>query len=451
MTIRTRILIGVIPLLVGGLLVGPASAGATVVVGSQSGDTVFLTSDAAGDTMTVQCVGGLTRYVEGGVGSIPCGDLRRIGVTGAAGNDVANLQGMNATDFPKLEDIDIDGGPDTDTLRGTQLPDVIAGGETVAAGGGDDDVTGGTQVDAGDGDDVINTASGVTGGNGDDRFVFSQGDGGAGDDRFEGGGSLGPFDGGTGFDTFVADGSDTNVVAQVTYVVSDAGLSVKVVDPPQSGTLAWSSIDRVDFILAQNASTQTVDASRYTGSLHVNGGGGVDTLIGGSGEDVLLGGKGNDVLEGGPGFDLLEGGIGADELRLRDSAVDRGACGSEADTAVADADDILSDCETVDRAPAAAAADLTAPGTLALNGPKKVQAGKTALFAFGASESGSTFTCRLDEAASSPCTSPFRVKEKKPGRHALTVTAVDAAGNADATPATINFTVKKKKKKRPKH
>ena len=34
-----------------------------------------------------------------------------------------------------------------------------------------------------------------------------------------------------------------------------------------------------------------------------------------------------------------------------------------------------------------------------------------------------------------------------PGSHTITVTATDAAGNADLTPATADFTVKKKKKK----
>ena len=45
------------------------------------------------------------------------------------------------------------------------------------------------------------------------------------------------------------------------------------------------------------------------------------------------------------------------------------------------------------------------------------------------------------------CTSPFQDKVKK-GRHHFEVRAVDAAGNVDPTPATYDWKVKKKKKKK---
>ena len=85
---------------------------------------------------------------------------------------------------------------------------------------------------------------------------------------------------------------------------------------------------------------------------------------------------------------------------------------------------------------------------MALNGPKKLKAGAAASYGFGSTEAGSTFECNVDKAAPKPCSSPFKLKTKglKPGKHTLTVAAVDAAGNADPTPATIDVKLKKKKK-----
>ena len=103
---------------------------------------------------------------------------------------------------------------------------------------------------------------------------------------------------------------------------------------------------------------------------------------------------------------------------------------------------MLSDCETVD------VPDIAPPDTTGLSGPKKVKAGKAAKFEFSTTEPGSTFTCAIDKAVASTCTSPFSAKAKKPGKTRFTVIAIDAAGNADPTPATADFTVKKKKKKK---
>ena len=68
-------------------------------------------------------------------------------------------------------------------------------------------------------------------------------------------------------------------------------------------------------------------------------------------------------------------------------------------------------------------------------------------FAFTSYGAGSTFTCKLDDKPSAPCTSPFSAKVKR-GEHTFSVTATDVAGNVDPTPATVEFKVKKQKKKR---
>ena len=67
--------------------------------------------------------------------------------------------------------------------------------------------------------------------------------------------------------------------------------------------------------------------------------------------------------------------------------------------------------------------------------------GGSATFAFSASEAGARFECRLDAGAFAPCTSPATFSGLAAGPHTFAVRAIDAAGNADPTPATRSFTV----------
>ena len=436
-----RVLIAVSAALACGILAGPAYAGVTVTTGKD----ILLQSDGAGDTMTIQCVAGQARYIQGASNLFPCAGVETINIVGEAGNDVANLQSITAADFPKLNNVILDGGGDTDTLNGSQVADSIIDGETVSAGAGDDNTDGGTQVDGGPGNDTITDGGVVTAGEGDDLVVFAdQADGGPGDDRFRQFAALGPFAGGSGVDTIDLDTSGAGEPGNLGVRLTDTSLSLGIVGQPPQATFPVSSMDRVLVAYARFANTNVVDASGYSGSLRVDGGIGPETVIGGSGEDVLYGNGGDDVLDGGPGFDYVDGGAGADRLGLRDGGPDRGLCGTESDSATADDGDVLSaDCEMVD------VVDLTAPDTVALNGPKKVTAGESASFAFGSTESGSTFSCQVDKDAAKTCSSPFKLKTKKlkAGKHTLTVTATDAAGNADPSAATTDFKIKKKKKK----
>jgi Big-like domain-containing protein len=84
--------------------------------------------------------------------------------------------------------------------------------------------------------------------------------------------------------------------------------------------------------------------------------------------------------------------------------------------------------------------DLTAPDTTITGHPADPTSSTTASFSF-ASEAGATFECRLDGGAFAQCSSPASYPGLAFGSHTFAVRATDAAGNADATPATFTWTV----------
>jgi hypothetical protein len=62
-------------------------------------------------------------------------------------------------------------------------------------------------------------------------------------------------------------------------------------------------------------------------------------------------------------------------------------------------------------------------------------------FEFGSSDVGSRFECKLDRKSYRACTSPYRVKKVKLGKHAFRVRAVDPQGLADPTPPVFRWRV----------
>jgi hypothetical protein len=85
--------------------------------------------------------------------------------------------------------------------------------------------------------------------------------------------------------------------------------------------------------------------------------------------------------------------------------------------------------------------DTVAPETTVTSGPDPVGNSTTATFTFSSSEPGSTFACSLDAGGISPCTSPTSYANLGSGAHTFRVQAVDAAGNADASPANYTWQV----------
>jgi hypothetical protein len=85
--------------------------------------------------------------------------------------------------------------------------------------------------------------------------------------------------------------------------------------------------------------------------------------------------------------------------------------------------------------------DTTPPNTFVDSGPAASTNQTTATLTFSSSESGSSFTCRLDGAAFASCTSPMNYSSLAEGSHTFEVKATDATGNTDATPASRAWTV----------
>jgi uncharacterized delta-60 repeat protein len=85
--------------------------------------------------------------------------------------------------------------------------------------------------------------------------------------------------------------------------------------------------------------------------------------------------------------------------------------------------------------------DTTPPDTTITGGPTGTTYDTTTAFGFESSETGSIFTCRVDTASFSPCTSPHTTSPLGVGMHSFQVRATDSAGNTDATPASRSWTI----------
>ncbi len=81
------------------------------------------------------------------------------------------------------------------------------------------------------------------------------------------------------------------------------------------------------------------------------------------------------------------------------------------------------------------------PETLIGKRPKRATESTRAKVKFSSNELGSSFECKLDRAPYRPCSSPAKLKRLTPGRHKLRIRAIDAAGNADTSPASAKWRV----------
>ena len=110
-------------------------------------------------------------------------------------------------------------------------------------------------------------------------------------------------------------------------------------------------------------------------------------------------------------------------------------------TYTAQAEQTNDDDETGKTAARTFRVDLTAPNTFIDSGPGPLTKSREARVSFSASEEGSTFACKLDDGPASPCDGTAEYSDLADGSHTFSVTATDAAGNRDETPATRTWTV----------
>jgi hypothetical protein len=89
------------------------------------------------------------------------------------------------------------------------------------------------------------------------------------------------------------------------------------------------------------------------------------------------------------------------------------------------------------------AADVDPPDTTITTSPHSRTTRRHATFRFESSEDGSSFGCSLDGATAKPCQSPRTYRHLHTGRHRFRVTATDQAENADPTPASFHWKIRK--------
>lgn len=423
---------------VAALVLGAASPASAVV--TISGSTIE--SDSAGDLIRPQCSAGyLDSTGAGGVGS-PCATMNSINVYAGAGADTVNLAQLSAADFPALTYVRVVLGDDNvvDTATGSPFNDSFIGDPR-----GDDSATGGA------GNDIFDGVETALGGLGDDLFLkaYTFASGGPGDDRFIDFIASAGIEGGEGYDTWEVD-FDLDAaggVPEVNFTMGPLGLVLSTPDYSQNATV--TGVESVHLTLLRG-SADTWDGSALAANQHIRSLSGNDTLTGGGLDDVLEGGLGNDSLVGGAGRDVLDGGAGDDVIQARDGEVDVVACGEGSDTVVADVNDVLSGCETVQLPPAPTLPTPTptppatppTPDTGKIKGPAKVGKGKSAVYKFSSPTAGATFQCQLDKGKWKACKAKHKIKtgKLKVGKHRLSVRAV-LNGVSDPSPSVKKLKV----------
>jgi Ca2+-binding RTX toxin-like protein len=192
----------------------------------------------------------------------------------------------------------------------------------------------------------------------------------------------------------------------------------------------------------------------------------IEDLEGSNQSDVLYGNEGNNQLLGHKGEDTYFALGGNDSILANSGTRDRIIdCGPGLDQATIDfasvGDPTPIECEQVregaaeefnelpllSEPPPPPPTDRVPPRTRITKHPGKLlwTSGKRrrVVFRFASNERGSRFRCKLDRKAYRPCASP-RAYTVGLGRHAVRIFAIDAAGNADRSPALFRFRVRRR-------
>lgn len=389
------------------VVAAPAYAAVTYSY-NEIGRRYSATGDAAADNIALTCVAG--EVSPAAATAAPCATLESLRIRPGGGTDDVDLRGITAADFPALTEITVEDTDDfvADDFFGSDLAEqfTVEYEDDVDAGGGNDLIEGGNTVDAGAGDDVLIEVSGeggVDGGPGDDRFIQTL--------------AIGGNDGGPGYDVMEIDYDRIGQrLDQATFTLTAAQLQIAI--PGDSADTFIVGFEEFHFTMVRG-DDQTFDASTFPGRIVYRGSRGSETFTGSAERDIVATGKGDD------------------SLFMRDGVLDLVDCGEGTDSAVVDAVDIVTNCETV---------DYPRPATSKVNGPRKITRGSSASYTFDSSIDGSVFQCRIDKGSWTSCSSPYTVKAKgklKKGKHTLFVRAGYPAGNWDATPARKKIKIKR--------
>ena len=276
----------------------------------------------------------------------------------------------NAPDLPSSYPITIDGRGGDDLLKDAANDEA---GRTISGGAGNDKLEGyggNDTLDGGDGNDEVNGSAGndtVRGGNGDDVVN--------GDDYKSPGADV--IDGGPGNDQ-VDEWSipDAPTHPQPTVTLDGAandgrpGEGDNVIGVEKLSfyvNATFTGTDGPEGVSVLNVSEGASSLSGLGGNDVLKGADSPDTIDGGAGDDDLNGGNGNDTITGGPGKDTIVGDAtatgcsvvgyfgscktpwGNDTINAQDGEVDSVDCGPGQDTATVDANDVVTNCETVNK------------------------------------------------------------------------------------------------------
>lgn len=190
----------------------------------------------------------------------------------------------------------------------------------------------------------------------------------AGDDKLLDGWQADVLDGGDGTDEIDMSGTYGEHIGSLNgadMIRGGAGTDHVIYSRTDSSSVSLSNDGVPNDGAANEADNIAADVEQLTGGAgddtltgsagpdSLNGGLGNDTINGLGGDDTLEGLGGRDVIDGGAGRDSFSGSAEADTIRARDGEVDTISCGSDADQATTDADDIVAAnaldwCESVD-------------------------------------------------------------------------------------------------------
>jgi hypothetical protein len=245
-----------------------------------------------------------------------------------------------------------------------------------------------------------------------------------------------PVDGATvsGTVTLSAEASDDVGMNRVEFLVNDKFLRFKALAPY---TITWTSSADGPVTLTARA----LDAVRNAGTSSVT------VIVANPPETTIASGPTSPTTATAASFALSSNEAGSTfECRVDGAAFT--ACTSPAAATVADGQHVfearaIDPAGNVDPRPASWTwtVDTTPPETRIDSGPSGTTKSTSASLTFSATETGSTFECRLDGAAFAPCSSPQAYSGLAGGMHTFEVRAADPLGNVDQTPAVRTWTI----------